>query len=269
VIVYTDLDGTMLGPRGSFFHAPDRSITLEPAIALADFLAAGNQLVLVSGRTRPQLIEAAAIFGADGYIGELGSLVGWDGPRECVKLEGTGPAADDDLVEELLADFAGRLEFHEPWHLGHEVDVMLRGNIPPEESRAWLDAHGVNHLDLRDNGVLPPARPTGLASSTMPVHVYHLLPQGISKGHAVAWDLRRRQIDPKDAVAVGDSTSDLEMAGQVGQFFLVANGATHVRRPLPDNVTITKGAQGLGWAEAVRANSPVTDKTLVHTSDDR
>jgi len=255
VIVYTDLDGTMFGPGGSFFRAPDRSITLDPAEALTDFLAAGNKLVLVSGRTRVQLVEAAAILGADGYIGELGSLVGWDGPRECVKLQGVGPAADDDLVEALLKDFSGRLEFHEPWHIGHEVDVMLRGNVPPDESRAWLDAHGAPHLDLRDNGVLPIGRPTGLDESTAPVHVYHLLPQGISKGHALEWDLRRRGLGPKDAVAVGDSTSDLEMAGHVGRFFLVANGAAHVRRPLPGNVTITDGALSLGWAEAVRAST--------------
>jgi hydroxymethylpyrimidine pyrophosphatase-like HAD family hydrolase len=255
VIVYTDLDGTMLGPRGSFFRAPDHSITLEPATTLTDFLTAGNELVLVSGRTRAQLVEAAAIFGAHGYVAELGSLVGWNGPWECEALPGLGPAAGDDLVEELLADFAGRLEFHEPWHLGHEVDVMLRGNVPPAESRAWLDAHGVAHLDLRDNGVLPIARCTGLAESTMPVHVYHLLPKGISKGFAVAWDLTRRGLDPAEAVAIGDSTSDLEMAAHVGRFFLVANGAEHVAQPLPPNVTVTKGTQGLGWAEAIRAST--------------
>lgn len=254
MIVYTDLDGTMLGPRGSFFRAPDGSITNDPATALTDFLAAGHTLVLVSGRTRVQLIEATAIFGAHGYIAELGSLVGWDGPREHVALEGRGPAATDDLVRELLADFPGRLEFHEPWHIGHEVDVMFRGNVPPAESRAWLDAHGAHHLDLRDNGVLPIHRPTGLATETQPVHVYHLLPQGISKGHAVAWDLTRRGLDVADAIAIGDSASDLEMAAYVRQFFLVANGALHVKQPLPTNAIVTKDAQCLGWTEAIRAS---------------
>jgi len=253
VIVYTDLDGTMFGPRGSFFRAPDHSITLEPAKTLTDFYAAGHELVLVSGRTRAQLIEASAILGAHGYIAELGSLVGWDGPWKHEEMAGLGPAANDDLVEQLLADFPGRLEYHDPWHLGHEVDVMLRGNISQAEARAWLDAHDVAHLDLRDNGVLPPRRQTGLAESAFPVHVYHLLPQGLSKGHAVGWDLQRRGIDPKDAVAVGDSNSDLEMAAYLGRFFLVANGAEHVAKPLADNVTVTTQPLGLGWAEAIRS----------------
>jgi hydroxymethylpyrimidine pyrophosphatase-like HAD family hydrolase len=251
VIVYTDLDGTMLGPGGSFFRAPNRSLTLEPAAALVRFHEAGHTLVLVSGRTRSQLVEAAAIFGADGYIAELGSLVGWDRTNHCEKMAGLGPAASDDLVDALMADFPGRLEFHEPWHVGHEVDVMLRGNVPAEEARAWLDAHGGAHLDVRDNGVLPIGRPTGLLDSTRPVHVYHLLPQGISKGLAVAWDMKRRGVKPVDATGIGDSNSDLEMAPHVGRFFLVANGAEHVRQPLSDNVTVTASGLGLGWAEAI------------------
>jgi phosphoglycolate phosphatase len=251
MIVYTDLDGTMMGPGGSFFRAPDRSLTLEPAIALTRFLEAGHTLVLVSGRTRPQLLEAAMILGADGYIAELGSIVGWDRAQHRTQLEGAGPAADDALIDAMLVAFAGRLEFHEPWHLGHEVDVLLRGNVPRDEVRAWLEANSASHLELRDNGVLPIGRKTGLLPDVMPVHVYHVLPQGISKGHAVAWDLARRGIDPAEAVAIGDSNSDLEMAGAVGRFFLVANGEPHVRKPLPPNATVTENSLGLGWAEAL------------------
>jgi hydroxymethylpyrimidine pyrophosphatase-like HAD family hydrolase len=251
VIVYTDLDGTMMGPGGSFFRAPDRSWSIEPAIALTRFLDAGHTLVLVSGRTRTQLIEAASILGADGYIAELGSLVGWDRTEHCVELPGAGPAADDALIDAMITAFPGRLEFHEPWHLGHQVDVLLRGNVPMDEMRSWLDAYGAPHLGLRDNGVLPAWRQTGLAPETMPVHVYHVLPQGISKGAAVGWDLERRGIDPAEAIAIGDSNSDIDMAGYVGRFFLVANGFEHARKPLPANVTVTKHAMSLGWAEAV------------------
>jgi hypothetical protein len=253
VIVYTDMDGTMVGPGGSFFRAPDKSTTLAPAEALAAFLEAGHTLVLISGRTSAQLIEAAMILGAHGYVAELGAIVGWDRNRGRAELPGAGPPADDALVNALLVDFPGRLEFHDPWHLGHEVDVMLRGNVPEAEARAWLDAHGAAHLDLRDNGVLPVGRPTRLDPSVLPVHVYHLLPQGISKGLAVAWDLERRGLTRADAVAIGDSTSDLEMAPEVSRFFLVANGAAHISAPLADNVTVTAGANGLGWAEAIQA----------------
>jgi hypothetical protein len=253
VIIYSDLDGTMVGPAGCFFRAADRSITLEPAHALADFLAGAGTLVLVSGRTRAQLLEASLIFGADGYIAELGALVGWDRGRSVQALTGAGHPASDALVGQLLAAFPGRLELHEPWHVGHEVDVMLRGNVPAAAASGWLAEAGAGHLELRDNGVLPLGRPTGLAPDAAPVHVYHLLPRGISKGAAVRWDLARRGIPPGQAIAIGDSVSDLDMAAAVGRFFLVANGAAHVGRTLPANVTVTSAALGLGWAEAVRA----------------
>ena len=63
-IVYTDLDGTMVGPRGSFWHAADGGTTAEPAAALLELHGAGIPLVLVSGRTHLQLAEAARIFAA-------------------------------------------------------------------------------------------------------------------------------------------------------------------------------------------------------------
>src|SRR5687768_16335673 len=76
-IVYTDLDGTMVGPRGSFWHTADRQLTDSPATALAELHRAGIPLVLVSGRTYRQLIEVARFVAADVVIAELGSLVGW------------------------------------------------------------------------------------------------------------------------------------------------------------------------------------------------
>lgn len=250
VIVYTDLDGTMVGPRGCFFRAADRSISLEPARALADFLDAAGTLVLVSGRTRPQLQEAALIFGADGFVAELGALVAWESGRRSAALP-AGQPAPDELVASLLERFAGRLEYHAPWHVGHEVDVMLRGSVPDDEVRGWLRRKGFGHLELRDNGVLPPRRETGLRLDG-PLHVYHLLPAGVSKGAAVAWDLARRGLRADEAVAVGDSASDVTMAAAVGRFFLVANGAAHAGE-LPANATVTTGELGAGWTEAIRA----------------
>ena len=69
------------------------------------------------------------------------------------------------------------------------------------------------------------------------------MPRGISKGAAVAWDLRRRGLGPADAVAIGDSVSDLEMAPAVGRLWITANGAAvEGMAPLLDavpNVSIT------------------------------
>lgn len=266
-VLYSDLDGTMVGPAGCFFRAEDRSPTLEPARALVDLHAAGVTLVLVSGRTRSQLVEACRIFGADGYVGELGSVLGWDSARRHEVLRGAMPeglagtpaAALHRLgvVDALFARYPGRLEYHAPWHADHEGDVMLRGRVDPAEVQGWLAGQGYGWLRLRDNGVLPPRRSSTLAAEALPAHVYHLMPAGLSKGSALARDLARRGLDGSDAVAVGDSLSDLTMAAHVGRMHLTANGLRHAGLAAAatayDNVAVTAAPVGLGWVQAVRA----------------
>src|SRR5512133_4266937 len=90
-IVYTDLDGTMVGPRGSFWHTAGRELTDDPATALLELHRAGVPLVLVSGRTLEQVIEAARIFAADGAIAELGATVSWDAGRSIHRQRGELP----------------------------------------------------------------------------------------------------------------------------------------------------------------------------------
>jgi hydroxymethylpyrimidine pyrophosphatase-like HAD family hydrolase len=84
------------------------------------------------------------------------------------------------------------------------------------------------------------------------------MPRGISKGTAIAWDLERRGIDPADAVAIGDSASDLDMAPAVGRLWITANGAAvdgmaELLAAVP-NVQVTDTAMGEGWAQAVHAS---------------
>jgi hypothetical protein len=263
-VVYTDLDGTMVGPYGCFFRDAETALTLEPAGALLELLSAGVALVLVSGRTRPQLVEAAALLGADGYVGELGAVLGWDRGRQTEVLRGATPAdldgdpatlmSDAGLADAMFEQWPGRLEYHSPWHDGHVADLMLRGNVDVDDVHAWLADRGWPWLRFHDNGVLPRRE---LPGSGDPVHVYHLLPDGIDKGTGIARDLARRGLQPADAIAIGDSLSDLAMAAYVGTFYLVGNGAAApatlaAARGLP-NVRIVDGHVGLGWAEAVRA----------------
>jgi hypothetical protein len=258
-VIYSDLDGTMVGPRGCFFRTEDEAISLEPARALAALLEAGVALVLVSGRSEAQLLEASGIFGADGYIAELGAMVGWDRTRGRHLLRGAMPeqydAIPDELVAGLLREYARRLEFHDPWHLGHKLDVMMRGQVDVTDVNAWLAGQGAAWARLHDNGMLPPRPTPGLDIEQL--HVYHLVPDGIDKGLAVAYDLARRGLRPEDAIAIGDSASDLVMAPHVGRFHLVSNGARSAPvRALAEaaaNVVIEDQALGLGWASAVRS----------------
>ena len=268
-IVYTDLDGTMVGPRGSFWHTVRRDLTADPAAALLELHRTGVPLVLVSGRTFEQVIEAARIFAADGAIAELGATVAWDAGRGTHRLRGELPEgfgnrtpmaamAEIGIVEELIADHPGRLEWHAPWHTTHEADALLRGRVDPLAVDSWLAERGVGWLTLKDNGAIPVTSRMSLDVDPLPPRVYHLMPRGISKGAAIAWDLERRSIDPADAVAIGDSVSDLDMAPAVGRLFITANGAavdgmTGLMDAVP-NVTVTDGAMGEGWAQAIRAS---------------
>ena len=262
-ILYSDLDGTMVGPGGCFFRTRDRATTLAPSLALTALHDAGVALSLVSGRTRAQLQEAARIFGADGYIAEMGAIIGWDHGRRSTMLTGetppefAGPLVAQiesiGLVDALLGAFDGRLEHHAPWHLGHETDVMLHGLVDVEKVNVWLTDRGFAWLVFVDNGRLNDTVMDGLDERP---HIYHLMARGISKGLAIAADLERRGLTASNAVAVGDSLSDLVMASYVERFFLVANGAEvpsirEAAEALP-NVTVCADPVGTGWAEAAR-----------------
>ena len=268
-ILYTDLDGTMVGPRGSFWHTAGRELTAAPATALLELHRAGVALVLVSGRTFEQVVEAARIFAADGAIAELGATISWDAGRGTHQLTGALPAehagrtamqvmAELGVVEQLIAEHPGRLEWHAPWHATHSADALLRGRVDPVEVDAWLAEKGAGWLTLKDNGAIPAASRFGLDEDPLPPRVYHLMPRGISKGAAIAWDLERRGLSPTDAVAIGDSVSDLDMAPAVGRLWITANGASvdgmaGLIDAVP-NAAVTEGAMGEGWARAVLAS---------------
>jgi hypothetical protein len=268
-IVYTDLDGTMVGPRGSFWHTARRSLTSDPAAALLALHRAGVPLVLVSGRTFEQVVEAARIFAADGAIAELGATITWDVGRATHQLTGELPAgyagrtpmdvmAELGIVERLLAEHPGRLEWHAPWHATHSTDALLRGRVDPLAVDAWLAEQGAGWLTLKDNGTIPATSRMTLDVDRLPPRVYHLMPRGISKGAAIAWDLERRGLSPADAVAIGDSVSDLEMAPAVGRLWITANGAAvdgmaGLLDAVP-NASVTDAPMGEGWAQAVLAS---------------
>ncbi len=268
-IVYTDLDGTMVGPRGSFWHTAGRELTDDPAAALLELHRAGIPLVLVSGRTHEQVVEAARIFAADGAVAELGATISWDGGRNVHRLPGELPPefagrtpmavmAELGVVDRLIADNPGRLEWHAPWHTTHETDALLRGRVDALAVDAWLAERGLGWLTLKDNGAIPVTSRMTLDADPLPPRVYHLMPRGISKGAAIAWDLARRGLTAEDAVAIGDSVSDLDMAPAVGRLWITANGAgvdgMAERLAAVPNVRVADAPMGEGWAQAVRAS---------------
>jgi hypothetical protein len=154
----------------------------------------------------------------------------------------------------LLKEYAGRLEYHDPWHRDREVTHLFRGLVDEAEAEALIAAHGVAGLRLVDNGVVHRRSP---ALAELPaVHAYHLLPAGASKANAVAVHMRARGYVPADCLAVGDSREDLDVATQVGSFWLVANAVAKDPTIRDDiarygNVRIAEAAHGPGVYEAV------------------
>lgn len=260
-VIYTDLDGTMLGPGGNFFLNVKREYTLRPASALLSALRGGVDVVMVSGRSRFQLMENARVLGLQNYIAELGVQLVYGQGEEVVVNTGSFEVEGGDLyraivetgaVDFLLRRYAGRLEFHTPWSEHRECTPLFRGLLDVEEVNSLLeDFHPP--LAVVDNGVLPRGSPT---LEVKEVHAYHLVPQGVNKGTGVAEDMRRRGFGKEEAAAVGDSAADLQFAPLVGVFFLVRNGlfldpAMAPRLQEHDNLVVTEGFLNEGWAEAV------------------
>jgi hydroxymethylpyrimidine pyrophosphatase-like HAD family hydrolase len=143
----------------------------------------------------------------------------------------------------LFEHYAGRLEYHEPWHVNRDISHLMRGTIDAGEANELLAQNGFGHLRLVDNGAIAP-RPQFDGRP----HAFHLLPAEASKPRAVAAHMQARGYSPEDCIAVGDSREDAGVAAVVGTFFLVANAEDGISGP---NITRTEGRNGEGFYEAV------------------
>jgi hydroxymethylpyrimidine pyrophosphatase-like HAD family hydrolase len=258
--VYTDLDGTLLGKGSSLFRDAGGGFSLAQARGLEACHRAGVEVVIMSGRREPQVHEAARLMGQSSYIYEAGCAFAIDG--ETTLMTGEMVPDESGTVYEqmeargvpamLFEHFEGRLEYHSPWHVGRVLSHLFRGKVDIVEANELLAANGADDLRLLDNGAIGREMPA-IEGRT---HAYHLVPRMVSKAGAVAAHARARGYDPADCIAVGDSVEDLEVAAAVGRFFVVANGPENdagLRGALAawDNATVTEGAMGDGFYEAV------------------
>ena len=252
--VYCDLDGTLVGRGGSLLHDGDGAVSLLGARAAEACLRAGVELVLVSGRRRETVHQPARLIGQGSYAYESGAALVLDGETHWL----TAPYEPRDgrtvfeLIEEsgapalLFEHFAGRLEYHDPWHAGRVVSHLLRGRVDADEADRLLAEHGHADLRLVDNGALTEQelRMPGVRDP----HAYLLVPRSVSKAAAVAFHRRARGYPAEACIAIGDSREDLGMAEVVGTFWLVANG---VRDGLTPRERMAEGSHGAGVYEAV------------------
>jgi len=258
--VYTDLDATLLGRGASLFRDHEGDFTLLPARALEACHRAGVEVVLKSGRRKTQVMEDARLLGQTSYIYEVGSGLHIDGedtyltgdlqPREGSTVHDQIEASGAPAL--LLDQYAGRFEYHEPWHLGREFSHIFRGLVDTDEADALMAEHGHGGLRLVDNGSISPKET--LQDLPRPPHCYHLIPRAASKAAAVAAHMRARGYAPEETIAVGDSREDIGVAEVVGRFFLVANAVDKdpgIQAALGPNAEVTEGRAGEGFYEAV------------------
>ena len=260
--LYVDLDGTLLGRGASLLHDAEGDFTLLGVKALEACHRAGVEVVIFSGRRRAQVAEDARLLGQTAFIYEIGCGLSVDGEDEYLTA-GISPRDGATVFAQvdasgapalLLEHYAGRLEYHAPWHRDREFSHLFRGVVDPVEADRVLSEHGHADLRLVDNGTIHRVSPTLRVEGR--AHAFHLVPREASKARAVARHMQIRGYRPEECIAAGDSREDLGAAAAVGTFWLVANAlerdptlAATVARA--DNVRVAEERNGAGVYEAV------------------
>lgn len=262
-ILFTDVDGTLVGPGGTLLADADGRPSTRTAEAVVAVNRAALPVVITTGRNRMQTAEISRLVGWRAFIAELGCVVQFDRSEEPALLAGDWPS--DALMpgetpwqaimragalDALSQAFPGRIEEHAPWHVDRYATHVLRGNVDAHEAQRLLDELPLP-IDIVDNGVIRPPRHTLVGVEE--IHAYHLVPRGASKTRAIRLVLDRFGLETEHALAIGDSASDVEMADAVALLVLVANALDdeRVRKAVSgrDNVAVTRGRRGDGWAE--------------------
>jgi hydroxymethylpyrimidine pyrophosphatase-like HAD family hydrolase len=252
--LYVDLDGTLLGRGAALLRDGEGRFSMLGARALEACARADVEVVLYSGRRRSSMVSDARLLGCPTYIFEAGCGLVIDGelewltgdllPREDATIH--AQIAASGAPELLLTTYAGRLEYHDPWHLGRDVSHVFRGDIDAREADELLLERGFGQLRLVDNGMidLPGKR------------AYHLIPRVASKGRAVARHMQVRGYAREECIAVGDSREDLTAAEAVETFWFVANAIEQdptIREALAAvaNARVAEACYGAGVYEAL------------------
>jgi hypothetical protein len=250
----------MLGKGASLLRDADGNFSMRAIRALEACHRAGVEVVIKSGRRKAQVYEDARLIGQPAYAYEMGcGLV--DGPEEVFLTGDLDADADLTVYEQveqsgvpalLLENFPGRLEYHSPWHVDRLFTHLFRGNVELADVDALFREHGHSNLRLVDNGITERRSPT---LEVDPIRTYHLIPSAAGKANAVAVHMRRRGFAPEECIAIGDSRGDLEVAGVVGRFYLVANAVERdpgiASEVNATRVTVTDEPMSHGFYEAV------------------
>ena len=272
--VFTDLDGTMMGPNSTVLANASGEPSLDFVQTLIELKQAGVAVVPTSGRNRAMMREDTRLLGLNAFISEMGGIVMTDlshdtweyftaemeydpscglTPHEVIEQTG--------LCEAFITRYPGMLEYHNDMSAGYkhrEVTIGLRGEIPDEEAVALLDASGMA-LDWADNGFLNYiSAPTTLElPEGVRGRAFNVMPKGLNKGRGIERFCEIVGIPREETLGIGDAASDFLMADHTGLFIMVENGlkdpgaeeflATH------DNAFVAPGRTVDAWVAGMRS----------------
>src|SRR5947209_2135093 len=160
-VLYTDVDGTLVGPLGNLLWDSHRVPTLAAAEALVRAAREGLEIVALTGRARAGMFEFARVLGLESWICELGGIRIYDRGETVVHEHGAFPGGGvptaelHRAVDLLLEAYPGRLEEHSPWNATRESSFLLRGEVATAEAEERLAAAGLGWATVVDNGVIP------------------------------------------------------------------------------------------------------------------
>ncbi len=148
--VYTDLDGTLLGPRGGLFRDPDGNFTLAQAKALQACDRAGVEVVVMSGRRESEVASDTRLMGGTSYIYEAGCGVFIDGERTFLTgdwqpTENSTPyerMVDAGIPDLLFERYEPKPRVAHPWEVGRKLSFLMRGKVDSAEVNELLRRRG-------------------------------------------------------------------------------------------------------------------------------
>jgi len=275
-VLYTDIDGTILGKRGCLLiDSQNQPSALTAQAIVKANLSPDFEVVPCTGRSVTQLIEISRLLGWDDFIGEAGAVRSyWNaqtGTRENIY---DTPLWSDEIraqlgpknspldiinasgaMNRLFEAYPGQIEYHSPWNVNRQATNVLRGRVDTDDANKLFSDLDIP-ITLIENGVIAPSAHT-LIKSDEPIRAYHLTPTGATKGLAIEADLARRGLSKDQALMVGDGMADLECGPHVAAIIMLQNslGSPNMVQALGamPNAYVTEGSQGEGWAQLVEA----------------
>ena len=261
-VIYSDLDGTLFNDRGCIIKDARGKYYFKAINLLEKINENSWDLVLVSGRNKYQLRYNAQMMGVNNYIAELGSELVYDlGKDVHVTFDNVRENFDityegKDLIrimELLMTEFPEKIESRMEWSRYRSFNALFFGEIDLDKANKLLEAEGYGSLVLVDNGF---SNLIDLRLKVDRLHIYNLMPRGVTKANAVRLDKKLRGFKDKNCIALGDSLEDLKMADEVKYFFLMKNALEHedeleAELQKYNNVFIADGIMNRGWFEVM------------------